>query len=78
MIIEMLELLIASGAALNDESLFSESPLEIAALCQQFTVVRYLLGKGAKRVNPTLTYHPAIKQILGSALPEFRAHSKWT
>jgi hypothetical protein len=51
----------------------SESPLEIAAMREHMKVVRFLLGKGASRVNPGLDYHPAIRQILCSALSEFHA-----
>jgi len=53
----------------------SESPLEIAAMREHMKVVRILLGKGARRVNPRLDYHPAVRRILCSALSEFHAQA---
>jgi len=81
-IIEILDLLITAGVGpdnLNRSEvrfLGSESALEVAAMREHMNVVRFLLGKGAKRVNPRTNYHPAIKQILSSALSEFHAGAK--
>lgn len=80
-IVDILDLLITAGVGPDnfDQSeirfLGSESPLEIAAIREHMKVVRFLLGNGARRVNPRLDYHPAIRQVLCSALSEFHAQS---
>lgn len=80
-IVDILSLLITAGVGPDNVSqseircLEGESPLEIAAMREHMKVVRFLLGKGARRANPRLDYHPAIRQVLCSSLSEFHAQS---